>query len=73
MLKGKDYGWAIVDAETGKLLLFDAREPIYWRRKIAVSAANERGYTTSGMDATARVCAVEIKQFSGQKLPRERT
>lgn len=73
MLIGKEYGWAIVDAKTGKLILFDARNPIYWRRNIATKVAQERGEVTNGQRATVRVCAVEITQFKGSKLPRNRT
>ena len=73
MLKQKAYGWAIVSAKTGKLEIFDAREPIFWLRRIAVEVANERGLTTSGIDADVRVCAVEIKQFTGSKLPDSRS
>lgn len=73
MLKQKAYGWAIVSATTGKLEIFDAREPIYWLRRIAVEVANERGLTTSGPKANVRVCAVEIRQFTGSKLPNSRS
>ena len=38
-------GWSIVDASSGKPVVFDARWPVYWLRRIAKAEAEKRRLT----------------------------
>lgn len=53
--------WAIRHRTTGKLVIFDARCPVYWLRKVAVSEAQKRGFTVAGPDADVDVFAIVMK------------
>lgn len=55
--------WAIVNRQTQKMEIFDARCPVYWLQSVARAAANERGYTTHGTKSD-----VEIKRVKLAKL-----
>jgi len=67
MLKKEEQGWAIVDAKSGDLMLFDGRMPIYWLRRVAVMVAKEHGFTADGSDRDARICKVSIRQSKTTK------
>ncbi len=67
MLKVPAVGWAIVDAVTGKLVLFDARVPVFWNRRVAKNTATEHGWARDGGKAPIRICRVSLRQYSGTK------
>lgn len=53
--------WVIVDRRTGKMVLFDYRCPVYWRRDVARDDASDHGLIWSGDDADVEIrrCAVK--------------
>ena len=53
--------WVIVDARTGKMVVFDGHCPIYWRRRVARKDANDHGLTWHGPGADVRIQRCVIK------------
>jgi hypothetical protein len=53
--------WGIVE-RTGKLAVIDGHLPVFWRRHVAVDAANNAGYTTRGTDADVVIQKVMIRR-----------
>jgi hypothetical protein len=53
--------WAIVDARTSKLMVFDCHVPIYWLRRAAQADANDHGCTTVGPAADVRIRRCEVR------------
>lgn len=52
--------WAIQDRRTRELVIFDARCPVYWLRRIARDVATERGLTSYGSHADVEIVRVVI-------------
>jgi len=53
--------WAIVDARTSKLMVFDGRTPTYWLRRVAQDYAKDYGCTTAGPAADVRIRRCEVR------------
>jgi hypothetical protein len=46
--------WALVHASSGKLIVVDARVPVFWLRGPAQDFARDYGFRTSGPNANAK-------------------
>jgi hypothetical protein len=52
--------WAVVEWPSMRLLVVDARFPVFWSRRVARDFAAERGYETYGSKADAKVIRVGL-------------